>query len=243
MTIRVMFADDELLARKRLTRLLSAMPDVELIGAFDSADALLAALADDRPDALLLDIHMPGLTGLEAAGLLPEPRPHIIFCTAHADHALEAFEHGAVDYVMKPIEAKRLATALSRVRPRVDAQTPSNAGAPAAAPDEAHLAVKTRKGVVLVDIATISHAVLDGETVKLCTDDASYFCEYSLGDLEQRLAGRDVMRVHRRALCHIGHIELLEPASTGGYSARMKNGDVLTVSRAAARDLRKRFAL
>lgn len=235
MTVRVMFADDELLARKRLTRLLSAMPDIELIGAFESADALLEALSEQRPDALLLDINMPGLTGLEAAGLLPEPRPYIIFCTAHADHALEAFEHGAVDYVMKPIEAKRLATALARVKPAAAA-----AGDPAG---EKHLAIKTRKGVVLLDVDDVSHALLDGETVKVCTDEATHFSEYSLGELEEKLAGRGFVRVHRRALCHLDHVALLEPVSSGGYMARMNNGDVLPVSRAAARDLRKRFGL
>jgi len=110
--MKVIVADDELQARKRVARLLEAMPDVEVIAACADADEVLALLATARPDALVLDIPMPGLSGLEASAVLPADGPFVIFVTAHAEHAIEAFELGAVDYIVKPVTAARLAKAI-----------------------------------------------------------------------------------------------------------------------------------
>ena len=112
--LRVLAADDELLARKRLERLLSAMPGVEFLGACASAEELLRRVGEEDCDVVVLDIAMPGLTGLEASALLPEDGPLVIFATAHAAHAVEAFDVGAIDYVVKPVEAGRLQRALER---------------------------------------------------------------------------------------------------------------------------------
>ncbi|HEX8703389.1 MAG TPA: response regulator, partial [Myxococcaceae bacterium] len=122
--LRILIADDEMLARKRLARLLSAMPDVEVCGEAADGDAVLAAARTGGVDVVLLDIHMPGLSGMDALALLPAGGPHVILVTAHADHAVEAFEHGAVDYVLKPVEASRLQKALERVRVRLAARVP-----------------------------------------------------------------------------------------------------------------------
>lgn len=241
MTMRVMVCDDELLARKRLTRLLEAMGDVEFAGAYESADALIDALAaahdaGNPADCVLLDIHMPNLTGIDAAGLLPEPRPAVVFCTAHKDHALEAFDKGAVDYVMKPIDADRLKTALERVRARTGTPAPSSSG-------EAKLALSTHKGVVFVDKGAVEYAVLEGELVLLRAGGTEHLTEFSLSDLEDKLDGFGLVRVHRRALIHLDAVDVLEPVGSGGYTARMKDGRLISVSRQAARGLRRRFDL
>jgi two-component system LytT family response regulator len=116
--LRVLVADDELLARRRLLRLLGAMPDVEIAGECDSGEAVLARVRDGNVDVVLLDIQMPGLSGIEALQLMPADGPTIVFCTAHPDHALDAFDAGAIDYVLKPVEAPRLRRALERARGR-----------------------------------------------------------------------------------------------------------------------------
>lgn len=242
MTLKVMIADDELLARKRLTRLVEALEDVEVASVCDSGQAVLDALKEQRVDVLLLDIQMPGLTGIDAVQLLPAPAPHVIFCTAYSDHAVEAFEHGALDYLMKPVEPARLKKALERARDR-NGGAASDMGEASSTGKVDRLAVSTRKGIVLVDPASVSHAMIDGELVKLVADGKAYITDFTLNDLEARLPSDRFERVHRQSLINIDGVETLEPLETGGYTARMKNGDLVTVSRSAARKLRKRFGI
>jgi two-component system LytT family response regulator len=240
--LSVLIGDDEELARRRLRRLLADMDDVEVAGECANGVEVLRRLADGPVDVLLLDIAMPGMTGLEAIRLLPEPRPHVVFCTAHADHAVTAFDIGAVDYLLKPIEGERLARALDRVR-RHKAQPTARAVASAetSAPI-ARFPVATRAGIVLVAPGDVVSATLDGELVKLRTTKGDFFSDDSLQSLAERLDGT-LERVHRRALVNLAHVTRLEPMVTGGYVAHTVLGDGVEVSRQAARALRKRLGL
>src|SRR6476620_6496757 len=125
--LRVVLADDELVARRRLTRLLEAMGQVVVVGTYENAHDLLKALPETQPDVVLLDIQMPELTGLEASSLIDDSGPYVIFVTAHSEHALDAFELGALDYLLKPVEPARLLRALDRAR-RARGQLPSESG-------------------------------------------------------------------------------------------------------------------
>jgi two-component system LytT family response regulator len=238
--VRVLIADDELLARRRLARLLSAMPGVELVGECRNGEEALSRAASGDVDVLLLDIHMPGLSGLDAMALLPDPAPYVIFCTAHVDHALAAFDAGAVDYVLKPVEAGRLQKAVERAADRVRRQRERRAGP---ATDPARLAITTRLGIVLVDPRDVSHAVLDSEIVTLVTTSGEYLTDFTLQELEETLPSDQFVRVHRRALLNLGHVVRLEPLDTGGFIARTRSGHAVDVSRQAARALRRRFGL
>ena len=120
--MRVLLADDELIARKRLARLLAAIDDVTVVGECDSGVAVLERVKETGVDVVLLDIQMPNLGGLETIALLPEDGPLVVLCTAHPDHAVDAFEHGAVDYILKPVEGARLKKALAR-RGRIAVQS------------------------------------------------------------------------------------------------------------------------
>ncbi|CAN5427148.1 LytTR family DNA-binding domain-containing protein [soil metagenome] len=250
--LRVLVADDELLARKRLTRLLAEVPSVELLGACENADEVLERTKAGDVDLLLLDIQMPGLTGLDALRVLEArtaehgPPPLVIFCTAHSNHAVDAFESGALDYLLKPIAPDRLSKAIARAEKRLAEASSSVPSAPVAAggsvamtPDR--LAVTTRAGVVLVDPKAITHAVLDGVLVTLSTIDADFVTDFTLHDLERKVP--HLLRVHRRALLDLAHITRLEPIETGGYVARTARGHSIEVSRQAARDLRKALGL
>jgi two-component system, LytTR family, response regulator AlgR len=120
--MRVLIVDDEPLARARLAALLGECEDVEIVGSVGDGEAALMALADARPDILLLDINMPGLDGKAlAARLANRARPQIVFCTAYEAHAVHAFELGAADYLLKPVRVERLRDALRRVQQRLDA--------------------------------------------------------------------------------------------------------------------------
>jgi two-component system LytT family response regulator len=235
MTLRVLIADDELLARKRLARLLAEVEGVEQVAECVDAEEVIARVREGGVDVALLDIHMPGLSGIDALSVIGDGRgPVVIFCTAHADYAVAAFEGGAVDYLLKPIDLERLRKAIERVRAR--ARRPD-------APVLARLAVETRQGIVLVDPARITHAVHDGTLVTLVTLDGEFVTDFTLQDLERKLPEGRFVRVHRRALLALEHVQRLEPLATGGFAARTVKGQVVEVSRQAARALRRRLGL
>ena len=236
MTLRVLIADDEQLARTRLERLLGAMDDVAIAGSCADGDQVIQRVKAGDVDVVLLDIHMPHLSGTDAAALLPKSaQTQIVFCTAHDDQAVHAFALGAVDYLLKPVSAERLAVALSRVRERMGAAKP--AGGPIA-----RIPVSTRHGLVLVDPAKVTHAALDGELITLHTLDGPLLCDLSLRELGQRLGGGFV-RVHRGALLNLAHVSRLEPLESGGYLAHTVSGGSVSVSRQAARELRRTLGL
>lgn len=240
--LRVAIADDELLARKRLVRLLEAMPGIDVIGVHEAAAPLLAQLGEDAIDVVVLDVQMPGLSGLEAYALVPEGGPFVIFATAHPEHAVAAFELGAVDYVLKPIDAPRLAKAIERARdhvtrrrgeaPRIDAHP------------VARLPITTRAGIVLLELDDVSHAEFDGTLVTIHRRVGEpLLSELSLQELGQRLPEPQFDRVHRRALVNLREVVMLLPQDTGGYTAVMRTGAHVAVSRQSARRLRRWLGL
>jgi two-component system LytT family response regulator len=226
-----MLADDEAMARQRLTRLLEGMPDVELLRACESAEEVLRELRSETVDVLLLDIRMPGLSGLEAAQLLPEPRPYVIFCTAHREHAVEAFDAGATDYLLKPIDAARLKKALERAQERIP-QTRIE-----------RLPIATRQGIRLLDPSAISHVLLDGELATVFLANEQLLTDATLQELQEKLAKFGFERVHRRALLHLGRVSRLTPLETGGLLAHVREGQEVEISRHFARTLRRRLGL
>jgi two-component system LytT family response regulator len=240
--LRVLVADDEAIARKRLVRLLSGMPDVALAGQCADAKEVLAHVRAGEIDVVLLDIQMPELSGLEALQLLPADGPLVIFCTAHAAHAVSAFEVGAVDYLLKPIDGARLRKALDRARSRGAVPARPLAAAAATPPFE-RLALPTRQGIVLLDPRDVTHAELADELVTVHAAGQTYLSALSLQDLEARLPADTFVRVHRRALVNLTHVVRLQPNEVGGFVALTRGGHAIEVSRQAARELRKRLGL
>jgi two-component system LytT family response regulator len=252
--LRVLVADDEAIARRRLVRLLAAMPDVALAGECADAHEVLDRVRAGGIDAVLLDIQMPELTGIEALQLFPADGPVVIFCTAHTAHAVAAFDVGAIDYLLKPVEASRLHKALERARDRdarrryrdelvrLKTETPL-APAPASERPLARLALPTRQGIVLLDPLLMSHAELDGELVTIYGAEGQYLSALSLQELETRLPADRFARVHRRAIVNLEQVARLEPNEVGGFTAHMRAGQTVEVSRQAARDLRRRLGL
>jgi two-component system LytT family response regulator len=240
--MRVLVADDELVARKRIVRLLASIAGITVVGECESGDAVVDRVKVGDVDVILLDIQMPGLSGIEAAELLPVGGPLVILCTAHPDHAVDAFEQGAVDYVMKPIEAGRLRKALMRAQERLSVRRPTTRPRHNDRP-LARLAVATRGGIVLLDPRHVSHALLEGELVTIVADSGSYLSAEALSDLQERLPRELFERVHRRALLNLEHVVRLEPLETGGFVAHTRAGHAIEVSRQSARELRKRLGL
>lgn len=236
--LRVLIADDELMARKRLRRLLGAMPGIELVAVCSDGEQALAELDPAHVDVALLDVQMPGLSGLDVTKLAADRGVPVVFTTAHEEHALAAFETGAVDYVLKPIDPARLALALDRARHR---GTPEDTGDDGATPPR--LALTVRGEVRLVTPTDISHADFDGELVSVWVDGEALLTELSLSDLERRLPDGLFERVHRRALVNLDRVERLKPLPSGGYLAVTDRGHEVPVSRQAARTLRRRLSI
>ena len=232
MPLRVLIADDELLARKRLNRLLEGIDDVVVVGQCVNGKEVLDSVRDTEIDVVLLDIQMPKLTGVEALALMDPDGPVVVFTTAHADYAVEAFDAGAADYLLKPIEAARLKKALMRARERMSTQVDRIERLP----------ISTRKGLILVDPADVSHALIDGDTVTVFTARGTFITDFRISDLEKRLPD-SFERVHRKALLNLDHVDRLEPEDSGGYTAHTTAGEAVPVSRQAARKLRRLWKL
>ncbi len=254
--LQVLVVDDEATARRRLMRLLESVPDVRLCGECADADEALDRVRAGGVDVVLLDIQMPGLSGLDVLALLPEGGPVVIFCTAHAEHAISAFDVGAIDYLLKPVEVGRLRKALERARQAdqrrrflVEAERHRTTGRPQRSADHPadglppRLPLETRQGIVLLAPEEISHAQLDGALVTVHTTRGDFLCDMPLHELAERLGPHGFLRVHRRSLLNLAKVARLEPTETGGFVARTADGQAVEVSRQAARDLRRRLGL
>ena len=236
MSLRVLVVDDELLARKRLLRLLSGMPEVEVVGEAEDGETAAAMLAEEPVDVVLLDIQMPGISGLELSALLDEDAGSVVFCTAHPEHALDAFGVGAADYLLKPVDAGRLREALDRVRKRREAPVAGDGSV-------GRLALPTRRGVRLVDRSALRSAVFDGTILRVQLAEENLLVDWTLRHLEDCLGGGPFLRVHRRALVNLDRVDVLENLETGGYLAHLDVGKPVQVSRQVARELRRRLGL
>ncbi len=201
--LQVLIVDDEELARLRLRSLLAdcALPGAEVVGEAGSAAEALHKLSAAPVDLVLLDIQMPGLGGLQLAERmrsLASP-PKVVFVTAHAEHALKAFEIDAVDYLTKPVRRARLQEALVRVAQRLDRVAPAAPAKPAAPAEQPVLVVSDRGRVQRVPVADILYLKAELKYVTLRTPAHAYVLDDSLSDLEQRL-GDVMLRIHRNAL-------------------------------------------
>lgn len=246
--LRVLIVDDEELARLRLRSLLDdcVSPPGQVVGEAAHAAQALQWLSQQRADVLLLDIHMPGLDGMQLARRLQQTshRPAVVFVTAHAEHALQAFEVQAIDYLTKPVRRARLQEALARAAAWLErdrgsmqpaaAPWPASAGATVAGPVASQsamepvesagapvLVVTDRGERVRVPLSEVLYLKAEQKYVTLRTARRSWLLDDSLAELEARLEGQPFVRIHRNALVALHAVQSLErhrgaePAPTG----------------------------
>ncbi|MGJ3230292.1 MAG: LytR/AlgR family response regulator transcription factor [Oceanicaulis sp.] len=238
--MRVLIVDDEPLARRRLEILLSRRAWIEIAGAVgDGRQALERASLDDV-DAVLLDIQMPGLDGLELARRLRDRNsPEIIFVTAYDKHAVEAFKASAVDYLLKPVDPDRLDEALGRAR---QARAARDAQARA---DELEALVHTlrgsdsdtviwlrdRTGQVRIDTARIDWISAEGDYVRIHCGEQSWLQRATLAGYEERLDRRLFLRVHRSHMVNLRRIERVTTEESGAKALLLHGGVKVRVGR------------
>jgi two-component system response regulator AlgR len=217
--MRVLLVDDEPLARERLRRLLGEIQGVELVGEAADGKAALSATAALQPDLILLDIRMPGMDGMAVArhlATLPRP-PRVIFTTAYGEHALEAFEAQAIDYLVKPVRKERLAQALERAATFMA----TAAGAAPAAAGPSHLTVKKHGNIELLPVEEILYYQADHKYVTAHLANREELLEEPLKLLEE-LLGERVIRIHRNALVTRAAITGLEKDAGGSHYVTLR---------------------
>lgn len=235
--IRVLVADDEPHALATLEELVRGHPDLELIASCtNGATAVEKALALE-PELLILDVQMPGATGLDVVELLPQgKRPLVIFATAHDDHAVEAFDLHAVDYLLKPFDDERFRVALDRARKRHREEGPEEGEQRIEGVLKEHgedrVAIHRGGALVLVPFDDIAWVESADQYVRLhLKNGTEELMRASMGHLEKRLSTPQFMRVHRSAIVAVAEIHSLESATSGTGQISLRGGASVPVSR------------
>jgi len=225
--MRLLIVDDERPARERLRRMLAHEPGVTSVTeAADGVEAL-ALVARDAPDALLLDIEMPALSGIDVAASLMAPAPLVVFVTAYDDYALRAFDAEAVDYLLKPFDGARLRRTLDRLQSRLTAaaRAPASTGTP-----PRQLLVTERGATRIVQVADIEWLETADNYVALHTRDGAPLLRQSLGTLLGQL-GSAFVRCHRCAAVRLTAVNRIVPHSKGDCTLVLHSGAVVPCSR------------
>jgi DNA-binding LytR/AlgR family response regulator len=246
--LRVLAVDDEPPALDELVFSLRQHVRVGCVTAASDATEALRLLQSEDFDAVFLDIHMPGLNGMELAHLLQRfaRQPPVVFVTAFDDHAVEAFEVKAVDYLLKPLRAERLNEALAKVDQALERATitaPSNPTPPSAVAPSSDRVIPVEVGnrTVLVKLSTISYVEASGDYVRLYADGASYLLRASLSALEDEWSSAGFVRIHRGYLVDLARVKELRTDSDGGCHVKLGDQE-LPVSRRHTREVKDRFS-
>ena len=235
--MRILIADDEPVARQVLRELLEEIPDAVVVGEAASGPDALALLPEARPELLLLDLQMPGMTGLQLAeSLVGQESPLVIFVTAYEQHALQAFNAGALDYLMKPVRKARLETALQKARTLLARRTvaPPPPVAPSASGAELRKIVgRLGHDLHLLDPGEVIAFQAEGDLVYVLTAAGRYYANQPLKVLEERLPAQ-FRRVHRATIINTDQIRKISPLSSKRWLLRMSNGLEVIVSKRLA---------
>ena len=233
MDLRAVLVDDEQLARDELGYLLGQIGGVEVVAQAGNGVEALTTIDRLQPDVVFLDVQMPGLTGFEVARRLLDRKTasHIIFVTAYDEHAIEAFEVNAVDYLLKPVDQGRLEVAVGRARRRVSTDRPLDDQLEKIVQLVAdrqsrreRLAIKVGDRFLLVQAEEIIYASMADESISVVTQQHSGTSNYrTLDELQARLDPSVFWRVHRSHLVNINKIKEIVPWFSRNYILRMKD--------------------
>lgn len=228
MTLRTLICEDEPIARLHLRELITGTNGLSLIGEAADGEAALSAINGLTPDLVFLDIRMPLRDGLEVLRAA-QHHPAVVFTTAYDAHAVEAFELGAVDYLLKPFGVERFTKAVERVRQRT-------AGA-----RSTHLVVRHLGRLVPVSVDQITRISADDDLVQLHVRGRALALSETLGALAERLDPQRFLRVHRSHLVNLDFVASLEARDANRLLVRMRDGSVVPASRSGTQLLRARL--
>jgi len=240
---RVLIAEDEPLAAEALAGWIGEMPQLELVATCGDGESALAQIRALQPDLVLMDIQMPGLTGLQVLKALVADglRPGVIFTTAYDEHALAAFELHAVDYLLKPFARERLVEAIAHA---------SELRAPLAAAVEAleappadfmtRILVRDQGKIFPVNVDAIEYLRSDTKYTALVSKGRSFLVRLPITSFEQRLDPQRFLKLHRSCIVNLDYVESMTPDENSQLVARMQDGTLITANREVSKKLRER---
>lgn len=243
MTVNCFIVDDERLARRHLARLLKEHADLIVSGEAANGIDAIERISEARPDVLFLDIEMPGLNGFDMLAQIAMP-PLVVFTTAFDEYAVRAFDASAIDYLLKPIQASRLAQAVDKIRkqlehPRLNYRAELQQALSTLRPGPpAKLAGRRGKRIILLAPRDVIHISLEDEISFLHTAAERFASDQTISQLERMLAGGPFVRVSRSAIVNLHYARELVPWSSGTWRIRLANGLEIGVSRERARRLK-----
>ena len=260
MTIRTLIVDDEPLARRGLELRLQGATDIAIVRQCANGREAIAAIAEEDPDLMFLDIQMPGLSGLEVVAQVPqESMPMVVFVTAFDRYAINAFEAHALDYLLKPVDDTRLAVALDRVRAQwqqqqaiaqreqlmalladvqgngeLSPETASAAGVASAADARRYakmLPIRSGRETISLDVTTINWIDAAGDYMCLHADGQTHVLRATMKELEEMLDPRVFQRVHRSTIVNLARVRSLRPHLNGECFLKLQSGQEVKLSR------------
>lgn len=234
--LRVLIVDDEPLARARLRRMCARVGGVEVVGEASDGESALVEMRAHRPDVVLLDIEMPGLDGLGVAEAIEAGGPSVVFTTAHARFALDAFDADATDYLLKPVVQERLERALAKARRGRERGAASPTG------ESGRLTVQDGATLRVFDVRMIRRFRAAEKYVVFEHEGREHETRESLSTLEARLAAFGFVRVHRAELVRIDCARALEAEPGGAAVLVLDDGSRVPVSRRTAPELKRRLS-
>ncbi|WP_106497912.1 LytR/AlgR family response regulator transcription factor [Lentibacillus sp. Marseille-P4043] len=243
MKIHALIAEDEALAREELVYLLEKEQDVIVCPSAETGEELIELYMEHEPDIVFLDVHMPGMPGVEAAKKITElayiHAPLFIFTTAYDEYAVDAFEIEAVDYMLKPYDTKRFQKAMARARNRLPDTKGSNTFKNHDSPSAAKLLVDDGERMVVLSPESIYYAVPFNRMLEIHTDHNVIESRMTLQELEKKLQGFSFFRTHRSYLVNLNHVQAITPwfNGTSNVTLKDKNQTTIPVSRAARKVL------
>ncbi len=246
--LRVLIVDDEPVARRVLRDELETFPDVLVTGEAENGEQAIAGIARSQPDLVLLDLEMPGMGGFDVIRRLPEGSlPIVVIVTAYNEHAIRAFEAGALDYLLKPVSRERIEKTLDRVRalrPRKLEVAESLVRLNEI--EETPAAQRSRKIVgrsgeeyYLLDLDDVLAFQAEREIVWIVTARRRYTATHTLRNIGERLRESAFQRVHRNALVNVNHVRKMAPLSSQRWLLTLTNGQEFIVSKRQAHAVRQ----
>jgi two-component system, LytTR family, response regulator len=246
-SIRTVLVDDEPVERKILGEQCATVPGVEIVGEAGNGQEAIRKIRSLKPDLVLLELEMPGMDGFDVIARLDGPTlPCIVLLTAHDQHAFRAFEAGAMDYILKPATEDRLAQSIERVRRFRKfglATDESRNGAPGSGRAGSYhrpqkIVGKIGEEYFLIESGQVLAFEVEDDMVWIITHKQRYIAAQSLSVIEQKVAGLNFVRIHRKSLVNLDHVIKISPLSSHRWLLTLNNQQEFTVSKRQARSIR-----
>ncbi len=245
--ITALIIDDEELARKVIIRYLEKHPEIRRVEECENGFSGLKTINEVKPDIVFLDIQMPKINGFEMLEVLDE-KPLIIFSTAYDEFAIKAFEHSAVDYLLKPYSQKRFSEAVNKaidkLKQGATTQTEINNLQDKLEVSPEHLrrvVIKSGSNVIVLPVDEVHYLEAADDYVEIHTARDRYLKQKTMNYFEQRLDPELFIRVHRSFIVSIAQISKLEPYSKDSFVLLLKNGKEINVSKSGYKNLKDRL--